>query len=209
MRFSTKGEFMTTSNFSSVTSGWVAVAAGIVGLLGLVFIILFFTKGQPFGTLNDICIGLTAILSVALVWMLYPKYHAQSPLLSQLALVAAMVGALLVIAGSLLSIAGIKGWFLSGLYMAAGNAMLGLWVLGLSYSALRGSSLPHGLIIFGFISGAIMALGLVTIPGIFRGIDTKTYDLTIFNSIWWTASLGYLALYPTWCILLGRILLHG
>ena len=53
---------MITNNFSSATIGWVAIAAGIAGLLDLVFIILFFTVGQPFGTLNDICIGLTAIL---------------------------------------------------------------------------------------------------------------------------------------------------
>ncbi len=198
---------MFTNNFSSVTIGWVAIATGIAGLLGLAFIILFFTVGQPFGTLNDICIGLTAILSVVLVWMLYPSHHAQSPLLSQVALVIAMFGAILVMVGSVLAISGVKGWFLSGLYMAAGNAMIGLWLLGLSYSALRDNSLPHSLVIFGLISGVILALGLVTIPGIFRGIDTQEYELTIFNYIWWASSLGYLALYPTWCILLGRILL--
>jgi hypothetical protein len=198
---------MFTINFSSITIVWVAIATGIVGLLGLVFIILFFTVGQPFGTLNDICIGLTAILSIALVWMLYPRHHAQSPILSQVALVIAMFGAILVIVGSALAISGVKGWFLSGLYMAAGNAMIGLWLLGLSYSALRENSLPHGLVIFGLISGVILAFGLVTIPGIFRGIDTQEYELTMFNYIWWVSSLGYLALYPTWCILLGRILL--
>jgi hypothetical protein len=198
---------MTTVDFSSITSGWVAIATGIAGLLGFVFIILFFTVGQPFGTLNDIFIGLTAILSVVLVWMLYPWHHAQSPLLSQVALVIAMIGALLVVVGSVLAITGVKGWFQSGLYMAAGNAMIGLWLLALSYSALRGNLFPQSLVIFGLISSVILALGLVTIPAIFRGIDTQEYELTIFNSIWWASSLGYLALYPIWCILLGRILL--
>lgn len=198
---------MFTNNFSSVTIGWIAIATGIAGLLGLAFIILFFTVGQPFGTLNDICIALTAILSVVLVWMLYPRHHAQSLLLSQVTLVIAMLGAILVMVGSALAISGVKGWFLSGLYMAAGNALIGLWLLGLNYSALRDNSLPHGLAIFGLISGVILALGLVTIPGIFRSIDTQEYELTIVNYIWWTSSLGYLALYPTWCILLGRILL--
>ena len=198
---------MFTNNFSLVTMGWVAIATGIVGLLGLVFIILFFTVGQPFGTLNDICIGLTAILSVVLVWMLYPRLHAQSPLLSQVALVIAMCGALLVLVGTALAISGVKGWFLSGLYMAAGNAMIGLWLLGLNYSALRDNSFPQSLVIFGLISGVILALGLVTIPAIFRGIDSQEYALTTFNYIWWASSLGYLALYPTWCILLGRFLL--
>jgi hypothetical protein len=197
---------MTTGDFSSIV-GWVAIATGIVGLLGLVFIILFFTIGQPFGTLNDICIGLMAILSVVLVWMLYPWHHTQSPLLSQVALVIAMLGAILVMVGAVLSISGVRGWFLSGLYMAAGNGMIGLWLLALSYSALRGNLIPQSLVVFGLISGVILALGLVTIPGIFRGIDTQEYKLTIFNSIWWASPLGYLALYPIWCILLGRIII--
>ena len=119
----------------------------------------------------------------------------------------ATFGALLVLVGTALAISGVKGWFLSGLYMAAGNAMIGLWLLELNYTALRGNPLPHSLVILGFISGVILALGLVTIPGIFRGIDSQEYELTTFNYIWWASSLGYLALYPTWCILLGRVLL--
>jgi hypothetical protein len=188
--------------------GWVAIATGIVGLLGFIFIILFFSVGQPYGTLNDICIGLTAILSVVLVWVLYPGYHTQFPLLSKIAFVIAMVGALLVLVGMVLSISGTKGWFLSGLYMAAGNAMIGLWLLVLNYSAWRSNSLPHSLVIFGLISALILVLGLVTIPGIFRGTDSQEYKLTVFNSIWWASSIGYLALYPTWAIFLGRVLVH-
>jgi hypothetical protein len=198
---------MITNPFLSITIGRVALATGIAGLLGLIFIILFFTIGQPFGTLNDICIGLTAILSVILVWMLYPGHRAQSPLLSQVAIVIAMFGALLVIVSSVLAISGRTGWFLSGLYMAAGNAMIGLWLLALNYSALRGNSFPHSLVIFGIISGVVLALGLMTIPGIFRGVDTQEYELTICNYIWWASSLGYLILYPIWCVLLGRFLL--
>ena len=198
---------MFTNDFSLVTIGWVAIATGVAGLLGLVFIILFFSVGQPFGTLNDICIGLTTILSVVLVWMLYPGHHAQFPLLSKVTFVIAMFGAILVLVGTALAISGVKGWFLSGLYMAAGNAMIGLWLLGLNYSTLHDNSLPQSLVVFGLISGVILALGLVTIPGIFRGIDPQEYELTTFNYIWWASSLGYLALYPTWCILLGRILL--
>ena len=200
---------MTASNFSSIMIGWVAIATGIAGLLALTFIILFFTVGQPFGTLNDICIALAAILSAVLAWMLYPQYHAQSQLLSKVTLVIAIVGAILVVIGAALAISGVKGWFLSGLYMAAGNAMIGLWALGLNYSALRDNSLPHSLVIFGLVSGMILALGLVTIPGIFRGIDPQEYELTMVNSIWWTSSLGYLAIYPAWCIWLGRVILSS
>jgi len=95
-----------------------------------------------------------------------------------------------------------------GKALAAGNAMIGLWLIVLSYSALRGNSFPQSLAIFGLISAVILALGLVAIPGIFRGIDSKEYEFTLFNSIWWTSSLGYLALLPTWSIFLGRFLLR-
>jgi hypothetical protein len=199
---------MLANNYFSVSIGWLAIVTGVVGLLGFVFIILFFSVGQPFGTLNDYCIGFTAILSLVLVWMLYPGYHAQFPFLSKVAIVIATMGAILVLVGSLLAITGTKGWFLSGLYMAAGNAMIGLWLLVLSYSALRDNSFPQSLAIFGLISAVILALGLVAIPGIFRGIDSKEYEFTLFNSIWWTSSLGYLALLPTWSVFLGRFLLR-
>ena len=187
--------------------GWTAISTGIAGLLGLVFIVLFFTAGQPFGTLNDIFIGLTAILSAGLALLHYPGHHAQSPLLSLVALALALVGALVVVIGSVLAITGVKGWFLSGLYMAAGNGLIGLWLLGLNYSALQSSPWPHGLVIFGLISGAILLLGLVTIPGIFRGLDIKEYVITPVNAIWWTSALGWLALFPIWCVWVGRTLL--
>jgi len=70
---------VTVSSFSSYTIGWLAIATGVVSLVGLVFIILFFTVGQPFGTLNDVCIAFVAILSGVLAWMLYSVHHAQSP----------------------------------------------------------------------------------------------------------------------------------
>jgi hypothetical protein len=196
-----------TANNLSVTVGWVAIATGVVALIGLAFIILFFTVGQPFGTLNDICIGLAAILSGVLAWMLYPEHHAQSPLLSQVVLIVALAGGLVVAIGSALVIFGVTGWFLAGLYMAAGNALIGLWLLGLNYSAQHGNSWPLSLAIFGLVIGVIMALGLVAVPGIFSGVDSQETAPWIINYVGQAGGLGWLVLYPIWCILLGRILL--
>jgi len=77
--------------------GWFAIATGITGLLGLAFIMLFFAIGQPFGTLNDICNGLGAVLSVVLVWVLYSKLHPQLPLLSQVTITITVLGAILAV----------------------------------------------------------------------------------------------------------------
>jgi len=198
---------MITGSFSSLTIAWVAVAAGVAGLLALAFIILFFIVGQPFGTLNDICIGLAAILSGVLAWLLYPQYHSQSPLLSQVALVVAVVGALVVAVGSVLVIFGITGWFLAGLYMAAGNACIGLWLLGLNYSAQHGDPWSHGLVIVGIVIGVIMALGLVVVPGLFRSIDAWDSAPWYVKYVGQGGALGWLVLYPIWCVWLGRVLL--
>jgi hypothetical protein len=195
---------MTTSNFSAMTIGWVAIATGVTGLLALVFIILLFTVGQPFGTLNDICVGLTAILSAVLAWLVHPQYHAQSPLLGPVALVVALAGALIVTVGCVLVIFGITGWYLAGLYMAVGNALIGLWLLGLNYSAQRGDFWSNGLAIFGIVVAVIMLLGLAAMPGLFNRIDAWESAPWYVNYVGLAGSLGWLVLYPIWCIWLGR-----
>ncbi len=200
---------MITSTFLQLLIGWMAVATGVVGLLALVTIVLFFSIGQPFGTINDYCIGLTAILSMVLVWMLYPEHHAQSPILSQVLLIVALIGATVVVIGSVLTLSGKTGFYLSGMYMAAGNALIGLWLLSINHSALGGDPWPYTLIILGLVSGVFLVLGLVAIPGIFRGINTKEYVFSTYNSMWGTSFLGSFVLYPIWCILLGRYLLQN
>src|SRR5215203_1629425 len=147
---------MTTSNLSTFSMGWVAIATGVAGALALAFLILFFTVGQPFGTFNDICLGVTAILSVVLAWMLYSQYHVQLPFWSRVALIIAWVGALVVTVGSVLVISGITGWYLASLYTAVGYALIAVCLFTLNYSALHGNAWSRELAIYGIVTGAIM-----------------------------------------------------
>lgn len=103
---------MTTREFSPAKIGWMAITTGIVGLLALALLILFFTVGGPFGTLNDVCNGLTGILSGVVAWMLHTKFHARLPFLSY-ALILPLAGALAVaLAQSLLSLTSRAGIWL-------------------------------------------------------------------------------------------------
>ena len=182
--------------------GRLAITTGTSGLLALVLLILFFTIGGPFGTLNDICNGLTGILSGALAWVLYKKFPTGLTFL-----ILALVGALAIVLGSILVIFEITGWYLAGLYTSVGYALVGLWLLALNYLVRQSNPWPHRLVNWGLISGAIMALGLLTIPAIINRIDAWELGPWYVNYVGQLGSVGYLLLYPLWCILVGRSLL--
>lgn len=182
---------------------WVAVATGIGGLVAGIFLILFFTLGQPFGTINDICNGITALLCGSLAVALHPLWVGQAPALSRATLVMALAGTLVAVSGSVLVIFRITGWFLAGIVGTAGYALIGLWLLGLNYAACAARWLPPGIAISGIVLGVIVALGFAAMPGIVRRIDARE------DAPWYViaglaaGSLGWLILNPLWCLWLG------
>jgi hypothetical protein len=52
-----------------------------------------------------------------------------------------------------------------------------------------------------------MAFGLAAMPGIFKGMDTMEAAPWFVRYIGQMGALGYLVLYPMWCILAGRELI--
>ena len=199
---------MTANNFPSRTLGWTAIALGGVTLIGVVSLILFFTFGSFFGTFNDLCIASEAILSALLAWMFYPAHCAYSSRLRQFTLAAALVGALVAFIGSAFVIFDITGWFLAGLMNFFGYALVGLWLIGLNYFAQRMDRWPCRLVQFGLVTGASMAIGLLTGPGIVGRVDDPELA-PWFVYVAPVASLGWLLLYPIWSIWLGRLLLSN
>lgn len=192
---------MPANNLSS-TVGWVAIATGIIDLLGLVFIILFFTVGEPFGSLNDICNGLTAIATAVLAWLIYSELRT----LSTPMLIIVLLGAIVAVLGSVLVIFQLTSWYLAGLYTSLGFALIGVCLLAFNYTAQQSNALPQNLAVFGMIVAALMVIGFVAIPGIIGRVDAME------NAPWHTyvalvSGLGYLILYPFWCIFLGRTIL--
>ena len=183
-------------------SGRLAVITGLFGLLALVLLILFFMIGDPFGTLNDLCNGITGVLSGLLAWNLFNKFHTE-----RIFFIFALIGALVVVIGSVLVIYEITGWYLAGLFTSVGYALIGLWVAALNYSVRQLNLWSQRLVKFGLISGLIMALGLLAIPAIINRIDAWEMGPWYVNYVGLLGSLGELLLYPLWCILAGRVLL--
>ena len=199
---------MTTNNFSTATTGWIAIATGISAILSIIFLILMYTVNPAFGRVNDVFNSIIGISSVVLAGMLYAEYHAKSPLMSQLALALAVVGAVFVIIGSILIIFGFTGFVLAGWYSSVGFALIGLWLAAFCYAFLHSDGLPHNLVIFGIVVAAFMVIGLLGIPGIFAGIDSMaSMPWYLYGAFFgW---LGIYILYPIWTIWLGRNLLAG
>jgi hypothetical protein len=197
---------MTTSNFSTTATGWIAIATGVTAILAFIFLILMYTVNPFFGSVNDVFNSLIGISSVVFAWMLYAEQHAKSPLLSQIALALALVGALFTIIGSILIIFGFTGFVLAGWYSSIGYALIGFWLAAFCYTFLPAGALPHNLVIFGVVVGAFMAIGLLGIPGIFAGIDSME-SMPWYLYVAFFGWLGTYILYPIWTIWLGRTLL--
>ncbi|HET9914715.1 MAG TPA: hypothetical protein VFQ13_22670 [Anaerolineales bacterium] len=196
---------MTTNNFSTSTIGWVAIVTGISVIFAMIFLTLMATVNMFFGTVNDVFNSIIGISSAVLAWMLYAEYHAKSPLMSQIALALAIIGAIFSIVGSVLIIYGFTDFVLAGWYSGLGNALIGLWLVAFCDSMQRSDALPHGLILFGFVVGAFMALGLIGIPGIFARIDSMA-SMPWYLYVAFFGWLGTYLLYPIWTIWLGRTL---
>ena len=199
---------MTSNSFSSATTGWVALIAGLVCVLAIILIALFFTLGQPFGTLNDLANGLAGILCGLLAWVLYAQHPSRSALPGQFALMLALIGVLLVLAGTVLVVSNVMGAVQAGWYTASGNALIGVWLAAFGYSALRTALLPANLSLFGTVVGLLMAVGLVAFAGIVAGTDTMT-NLPWYLNLAFVGVLGTYVLFPVWAIWLGRHLLRG
>ncbi len=164
------------------------------------------TVNMFFGKVNDVFNSIIGVSSALLAFMLYAEHHVKSPLMSQIALALAIIGAIFSVVGSVLIIYGFTGFLLAGWYSGIGNALIGLWLVAFCYSMQRGDALSHNPIMFGLVVGAFMVLGLMGIPGIFARIDSME-SMPWYLYVAFFGWLGTYILYPIWTIWIGRILL--
>lgn len=199
------GVIVLSGNASNSIIGWLAFAVATVTLLGLAFLILMYLLSSgPLGTLNDICNGLGALLSLVLAVALFAQQHARNPWLAVLTMILAVVGAAIAVQGSRLIITGSTGFFLAGMYTMTGYALIGLWLVAANYR----SPWPQGIVTFGLIAGIVMALGCAAIPSIFLRIDS--FEAATWHT--WLGQVGFIGwaiLYPIWCLRLWSVLRAG
>jgi hypothetical protein len=179
----------------------LALVTAVVQWLGVLsLIILFAVGGGPFGFINDVANGLVGLLSLALAWLWVPGLRTRS---STLGIAAATLGALIMIAGSILIIFDITGWYLAGLVSSVGSAFIGIWLLVSNRLHRHAAELPRGMIMLGVTSAIFMIIGLLSLPGVLVDIDDPQLAPWYVNAglLSW---MGTYLLYPAWCLWLSR-----
>ena len=174
-----------------------AFVIAIAGLVGLVTITLFFTVGQPFGTLNDLSL-LVMMLALAPVMLGFYELGGRTSLIPARLSLAAGIGA--VVVWSIDQLAMILGLVTFDYAQGATGAfalealtliIVGAWLIGASL--LAGPWLKPILRWLGALSGigfVVFAAGLLL-----GGVD---HPLTYLGGV------GYQVIFPIWAFLLSR-----
>ena len=182
------------------SSPWRRTAAAIAVAVpaAIVLLVVYYSVGGPFGTLNDLANALVAVLSAVSAAQTAARFRVPVS-----AVAAAGAGATLMVVGSWLVITGRAGWVLSGMVSAAGAAALGAWLVTVIVTAKRVGQLSLPVARLGAASGALMTLGVLTLPDILARVDTWE-DLHWYGMAGFVGWLGLYLGYAAWCALLAR-----
>lgn len=182
-------------------TGRLALGVGAVAAGSAVCLATYFAVQGPFGTINDVGNAATGILSGVLAWRLRRQVAGRG---EGVAVGAALVGAAITVIGSALVVSGTTGFFLAGLVSSVGFAGIGTWLVVLNRSAGEDAPWPRRHRSLGVAAGALMALGVVMVPGIFLRLD----DMATAPAWVWVGYLGWLGIYvvyPAWAIWMGTV----
>ena len=185
---------------SAATHAWrgTAVAVAVAVPAAIVLLLVYYTVGGPFGTLNDLANALVGVLSAILAGQTAARFTVPVA-----AVAFAGAGATLMVVGSWLVITDRTGWVLAGLVSAAGAAALGAWLVTVNVTAARAGKLSLQVARLGAVSGALMTASFLVLPEIVAGVDLWE-DLHWYGIAGFVGWLGLYLGYPVWCALLAR-----
>lgn len=189
-----------SNRLNSKAIGQFLIIIGTISIFAFIFLIIFYAgylNDIPsilfFGPLNDVFGALEAILTAILALYVLSVQGRRWLLLNSIGMVPSWIGAFIVTIDSLMaggiisaasaSILKIKYDFppLLAIHdLHFGFGLIGIWLLILNIQAIQNRSWPTHLIGLGFITSIIMIFGLTG-----------------------NSSLGFVILYPVWCIWLG------
>ena len=189
------------NNLNSKTFGLFLLSIGIAAVLAFISLLIFFAGYSNniaglyiFGSLNDVLGSVEAILTAVLATFLVTSGSKRWIWLYLIGTILSWMGAFIVTLDSLMAgdiLPKNTGVILRTQYgfppllttndIHFGFGLIGIWLVMVIFQAARTKSWPNYLIGLGLITGVIMIVGL--------------------NG---DSPLGFVFLYPIWCIWLGR-----
>jgi hypothetical protein len=174
---------------------WSAFLSAAATLLTFITGILFFAKGQPYGSLNDISSIFQVLLMAPLVVLLLSMTSINHPFLGILAALTGISGILLSALGQgLLVFKRID--FEGSLKFFPAGAAIGAWLILACSLMLGDGTLPPLLAWLGIFAGTGYVLA---VAGFLRGGQQ--------HILFYVGALMLVIGYPAWAIWLGRLLL--
>jgi len=195
------------NSLDSRTTVWAAYANGVLGVLALVLLFIFFAVGEPFGTFNDL---LTVLWAAASIPIMLGRYQAGEPNASpwkRIGLVVGLLGALGVIVVQILLVVGVMGFWQQQPFLYAAYSLIGLWLLSGSHATPAASDRLKW---FGTALGVLWVVTplIIWIGGLPTGGDMQTAFSKIGPITYVGFSTFFVAylLQPFWALWLGRVL---
>jgi hypothetical protein len=169
--------------------GWLSFAVGVIAFVSVGNLVLFFVAGDAFGTINDLGNAAVGILSGLLAWTSARSELPKAAGSHAAAVAIAVLGAGATVVGSVLVLSETTGFLLAGLVTSVGFALIGLWLVAFNWSLRADQGLSGWLPRTGIAAGAVMAVGLITLPGIVMRVD----DMGAAPGWLWIGFVGWIA----------------
>ncbi len=179
-------------------AGWSALASTIATILGLVTFIMFFTLGQPWGTINDLTSVVLALSILPVLLVLHHLHRLDAPIISLATFVISFFAMLVALVFQTLLIIRVMAYAQTAVVVPVSFGLFGAALMVYGYLARAIGSLPRRLALLSILAGAGY---VVVIAGIILG--GQEHPLAAIGGL--TAVICY----PIWAILFGRILLSG
>lgn len=179
-------------------AGWSAFASAFFTILGLATLIMFFSRGNPWGTLNDISSVALALSVLPILLMLYHLLHPVARTAGLAALVIGVLAMLIAAVFQTLLIFKVIAFVQTAVIVPVAFGLFGASLMVYGYLALAYGMLPHRLAVLGIIAGVGY---IVVIAGFILG--GQEHPLVAIGGL--TAVIFY----PIWAIWFGQMLLAG
>jgi hypothetical protein len=177
---------------------WMAYASAAATVVTVATGILFFTVGQPFGTVQDATSALQAFWMLPIAVVLFYRLWLDAPVWSALATTVGALGMMTSgILQALLVVRLVRFKATLSTVLTAGGA-IGTWLVAMNILALAGGTFPGGLAWSGIAAGSGYILLVI---GFWLGGQG--------HPLFWGGSLAALVGYATWAVWLGQMALSG